>query len=805
MRVSFKILKEFVNIPETPEYVAKILTNLGLEVEEIFDFQTLYKNFVISQIVHCEKISNTNFFCLLSDGLVERKVVCGAPNISVGQKVVLALPGAVIPKTKTQIEPTIIRGFLSEGMICSEDELEIGNVSDSVIVLPDDAPIGVDFAKYIGFDDFIYEIGITPNRSDCLSHIGVARELSAYFGIPMNIPKIDVVEYDELDINKLVSVEILDKEKCPRYTARIIKDICVRESPIWLKSKLIRLGLRPINAIVDATNYVMMELGQPLHAFDYETISGKAIVVRTAEENEKFTTLDGKERILDSSMLMICDTEKPIAIGGVMGGENTEISSTTNTVLLESAFFDPTSIRKTSKKLGLTTESSYRFERGVDYENVVLALHRAASLIASLGNGKLVGGYIDIYPNKIPKKYVSIRFERANRVIGINLPREQMEETLARLGFSIENRKQDSTTFEVPPHRFDVEQEIDLIEEIARFYGYDNIPENRTFSIEYSSISTNLVLEVPPLREEFRRYFVSRGFTEFLTPNLYNPHKMSPFYSEKAIEIANPLGEELSIVRPSILPLMLESIAYNIRIGQRDLKVFEIGKEFVVNKNATKFIEGIEEREVLCLARTGLAKPLQWGEPIREVDFYDIHGDFRHFLSTFKLKEFEFSVSEVNSSVFGSESLSIRYKDEKVGEIGIVASSINKIFDIEQSIYIGYLFLDKIYSFERESPKFEKISPYPVVRRDLAFVLDESVTAEDITRIIWTYGGNCLRNVVLFDVYRGKKIGEGKKNLAFALFFNSDQKTLVDEEVDSWINTIVEQVREKTGGELRIF
>lgn len=805
MRISLNLLKQFVDLPPSPEEVAKVLTSLGFEIEETFDFFQKYRNFVVGSIEFCEKITDKLSHCRVHNGSELLDVVCGAPNVSVGQKVVLALPNVIIPKTNAKIEPVVIRGIHSNGMICSEDELEIGDCADEILVLPDDAPTGMSFAQYYGLDDVVFELGITPNRGDCFSHLGIARELSAYFGCQLRLPEIEFEEDTTKNISNYVKVEVLDSDKCPRYTARLILDVNVGESPRWLKSKLIALGLRPINSIVDVTNYVMMELGQPLHAFDFDRILGRKIVVRTAKNGEKFTTLDGKERELDNTMLMICDEERPVAIGGVMGGKNSEITNETKNVLLESAFFNPASIRRTSKKLGLSSESSFRFERGVDYGNTVFALNRAAQLISLLAGGKVVQNFIDIYPKEQPKKFVPFRLERAKKIIGIEIDNNRILEILENLGFKQSERDNQKAIFEVPTYRFDVGQEIDLIEEIARFYGYDNIPEDRSYSVTYSGEKKKSQLDIPEIRQEVKNYFVYNGFFEILTQNLYNPNKARYFYNGEFIEIENPLGEEYSIVRPSIIPSLLEVVTYNINVGRKDFRVFEIGKEFRKNKSKQSFIEGIEEKEVLAFSICGLARPLQWGEPIRNVDFYDIKGFFEHFLSTFSIENFIIEPAHDTNEIFGSEYAIVKIAGEVEGGFGIVSKKIKKLFELEQDVYIGYLNLLKIYSAPRKLTKYKKISPFPVVRRDLAFIVDDNVPSKDIMDLIWKTGGECLRNVVIFDVYKGKNIGEGKKNLAFALYFNSYEKTLTEEEVNLWLQQIVDVVKTEKGGELRIF
>ncbi|MEJ5286948.1 MAG: Phenylalanyl-tRNA synthetase beta chain [Candidatus Kapaibacterium sp.] len=805
MRISFKLLNEFIDLQRDPKDIANVLTSIGFEVEEFIDFAEKYRNFFVAEVKSVEKITEKLSFCKVDNGKETVDVVCGAPNVANGQKVVLAMPGAIIPKGEFEIKPTVIRGYRSNGMICSEDELEIGDCADEILVLEESAPVGKPFSEYFGLDDVVFEIGITPNRGDCLSHLGIARELSAYFEIPLRIPFFEMKENSDVNISQFVSVEILDTEKCPRYSAKLIKNVKVGESPSWLKSKLILLGLRPINSIVDVTNYVMMELGQPLHAFDFDKLALNKIIVRTASEGEKFVTLDGKERILDSSMLMICDGEKPVAIGGVMGGENSEITSDTRNVLLESAFFNPASIRRTSKKLGLSSESSYRFERGVDYDNVVFALNRAANLIAYLGNGELVSGNIDVYPNKIPRKFVSFRFERARNVIGADISNETMVNYLVHLGFKIADQKLGKVVFEVPSHRFDVEQEIDLIEEVARFFGYDKIPEDRSFSITFSGDKYKTELDIPPIRKDVKNYFIARGFVEILTQNLYNPKKMGIFNSSEYIELENPLGEEYSIMRPSILPSMLEVVKLNLNVGKKDLRLFEIGKEFRKDPKANKFIEGIEEREVLCIGLSGLAFPFQWGMNNRKVDFYDLKGIFEHFLHTFKVQDYEISFEVAETKVFKPEHAFIKINGKIEGEFGFISNTVKKLFDVEEDALVGYLNLEQIYLFEQKLPQYERISPFPVVRRDLAFVVDESLPSQKLFDIIRNSAGEYLREITLFDVFRGKNIGEGKKNLAFALFFNSDERTLTDEEVQDWVNNIVEKVKSEVGGELRIF
>lgn len=806
MKIVRSLLSEFIELNETPEEVAEMLTKLGLEVEEIIYFGSKYKNFVVGKVVECNKLNADSklFLCKVDIGSSIVDIVCGAPNVAVGQNVVVALPEAILPERSIKIEPKSFGDFRSEGMICSESELEIGDDDSGICVLPPDAPIGSDFAEYYGLNDVVFEIGITPNRADCLSHIGVVRELSAYLGKKLSFPKIEIKEEATKNIEEMISVEVIDTEKCPRYTARIIKDVQVTESPRWLKNRLIMMGLRPINTIVDVTNYVMMELGQPLHSFDYDCIFGKKIIVRTAFDGEKFITIDGKERVLDSSVLMICDAQKPVAIAGVMGGENSEISPTTKNVLLESAYFLPSSIRKTSKKLMLNSESSYRFERGIDIDSVPVALERAAQLIAQLSKGILLKGRIDSYPKKIERKKVNFRFERAREIIGMNIPDSKMTGILNSLGFTTVETDNKRAVFDVPLHRVDVSSEIDLVEEVARFYGYDNVPENTSYSITYEGEKIGENLSVPKLRNQVREYFVARGFTEFLTQNLYSPQKTKLIVGDDFIELSNPLGEELSIMRPSIVPILLEAIGYNIRVGKPDLRIFEVGKIFYKTKNHTRFIEGVEEKEVLSIALCGNAYPFQWGMPHRKVDFFDIKGIVQDFIMQFKIGNCTIEKLP-NSNIYSSESMCLALEGKEFCEFGGISKKLLKEFGIEGDAFLALFDMDFLYNLEMRTNKYEKISPYPVVRRDLAFVLDEQIPAEEVEKIIQSKGGAELRRIVLFDVYKGKNLGEGKKSLAFALFFNSFERTLIDEEIDDWIYKIVEEIKINLNGQLRVF
>ncbi len=806
MRIVFGLLKEFIELKETPEEIARILTNLGLEVEDMINFKNQYQNFLIGQIAEAKIFDEQRnlFLCKVDFGSEYKTIVCGAPNTIEGSRVVVALPGAILPNSSLKIELRNFGKISSEGMICSEAELGIGSDSSGILILEDDIPLGLNFANYYGFDDIVFELGITPNRADCFSHIGVARELSAYLRRDLHLPRIEIQEDKADDVSNWITVEILDPELCPRYTARVVKGVSVKKSPKWLTSKLIMMGLRPINAIVDVTNYVMMELGQPLHAFDYDRLGGKKIVVRTAKDGENFVTLDGKQRELDKTMLMICDAEKPVAIGGVMGGENSEISSNTRNVLLESAYFLPSSIRRTAKKLGISSESSYRFERGVDIDNVTFALDRATDLISKLASGVVVNNRADEYPNRLPSKQVKLRFARASEIIGKEIEKQDAINILKSLRFRPFEEDDKSAVFEVPSHRVDISQEIDLIEEITRFVGYDNIPEDTKFNIAYEGEPIAKHLAVPPFRNELKQYLVARGFFELLTPNLSDPNKVKIFESGEFIELANPLGVELSVMRATIVPALLDVVGYNLRVGVKDIRAFEIGKIFKKSAKKTEFIEGIEEAEVLGIVLCGNAFPLQWGLPIRKVDYFDLKGIIEDSFANFGFRvEFE----RAESKFFAPESASIVISGKQIGEFGYVSKKILRHFDIDEDVLLALVNLEQFYKGEitTTQAKYRKVSQFPVVRRDLAFVVDESIQHKDIEEVIRNSGGEYLKELTLFDIYRGNKIEENKKSMAFALFFNSNERTLTEEEVEEWISRIVASVEKQLGGKLRSF
>ncbi len=804
MLVSMKWLKEFIDFRYSAEELDGILTMLGVEVEHITDNGKKYANFYTAKVLECEKHPNADklHVCKVSLGSAEKMVVCGAPNIAAGQTVVLGVTGAVVPAGGFTIEKRKLRGCVSDGMICSKSELELGDEHDGIWVLPESAPIGVPIADYLGINDVILEVSLTPNKSDCLSHLGIAREIAAYMRSQARKPEISLAESDE-PVTDAAGVEIKDPDHCPRYTARVVKGAKIGPSPDWLKNRLLSVGLRPINNVVDVTNYILMEVGQPLHAFDLDKVADKKIVVRTASDGEKFTTLDGKERELDGRMLMICDGGKPVAIGGVMGGQNSEITDGTQNILIESAFFTPSSIRRTAKKLGIQSDSSYRFERGTDVDNLVWALDRAAMLIAETSGGKVLSGYIDEYPAPIEKKKCRLRYQRANDVIGINLTGGEMNDMLRALGFGILSGDAEGAEVEIPAYRVDAEGEIDLIEEIARLYNYDNIEPRFYSRVDFETGGVPAQMALPPLRRKFGRHLVENGFNEVLTQSMVDPQS-ARIFNDDCVQIANPLGEELSIMRPSIIPSMLKTVRHNIRMGTPDLKLFETGRSFMkLDPEAESLVKGFKEFEELAVVMTGKAYPKQWGMPARPTDFYDIKGRVEELLESAGIMGASFSAAATVNPAFSKNAIAVYLNGIQVGIVGEIETSLLRKYDIEQGVFMAVLDMGQLYGIKIPVPQYSPVPPYPGSSRDLAFVFDKGVSAEDIRLEIIRHGGPLLRSVTLFDVYAGKSLGEGKVSMAFSLDFSSPERTLVEKDVEEPLSLIINAIETKHNGVLR--
>ncbi len=805
MKLSYNWLKEYIDIHIPAEELADELTMLGMEVEEIIDLGASLDGFVTAEVKECEKHPDADKLsvCKVFDGENEYSVVCGAPNVAKGQKIAFGKIGATVPSAGFRLEKRKLRGVVSEGMICSASELKLGPETGGIWVLPEDTELGMPIAKFAEVDDVVFDIFLTPNKADCNSHIGIARDLAAKRRLELKYPLSFLKEGDK-EINDMASVTVVDNDNCPRYAGRVITGVKIVESPDWLKNRLEAVGLRSINAAADITNYVLMEYGQPLHAFDLDKIEGRTLIIKPARDGEKFTTLDEKERKLDENMLMICDREKSIAVAGVMGGVNSEITGETTNIFLESAFFHPSSVRRTSRKLALQTDASYRFERGVDFGAVIDAMDRAAVLIQEICGGEIAKGHIDIYPNKIERQIVKLRPDRVRRVLGIDISDNDIRDIMNRLNFRHIRDKDGYPQYAAPTYRVDVTSEIDLIEEIARIYNYDKIIPRYSSPIDFSGEKIIDILAINPLKEKIEDHMASIGFSEIVTPNMIDPESAA-LYTDDCVQIANPLGEELSIMRPSVIPSMLKIVRNNINKGNTDLKLFEIGKVFrKSNPHEETFLKGYKEIDKLIIIMTGNAAPKQWSEKPRPVDFYDIKGVIQdistHFADVNSLK---FKTLSERKSGFTKNVIEIYEKKTYVGVLGEVDKKFLERFDIKQSVYMAMIDLENIYVLANKDMQYKPVSPFPSSHRDLAFECDTNLELGQVIAEIKNKGGKLLKNVCLFDIYEGEGIPEGKKSAAFALVFSAEDRTLKEKEVENTTNKIIQAVTKKFGITLR--
>jgi phenylalanyl-tRNA synthetase beta chain len=810
MKVSHKWLKNYIDLEAEPEEVKEKLTMLGLEVESVEYLGEKYKNFYVGEVLEVMKHPNADKLtvCKVNVGKDTLQIICGAPNVAVGQKVPVALVGAVIPRNQHDPEgkPFVltrakIRGVESYGMICSEYELALGDDKEGIMVLEPDAIVGQPLAEYFGLDDVVYDVSITPNRPDCLSHIGIARELAVAFGLKLKKPEVKLAESSK-KVFEFASVEIIDTVNCPRYAARVVLNVKVEPSPKWLQNYLKSVGLRPINNIVDITNFVLYEVGHPLHAFDYDKLAGHKIVVKCAEEGEVFITLDGKARTLRRDTLMICDAEKPVAIAGVMGGLNSEITERTRNVLIESAYFNPISIRRTSKYLGLSTDASYRFERGADPNAVIWAVNRAAQLMAEIAGGEVLEGVIDVYPIKIEPKIINLRFSRLNSIIGIEIPKGEVIKILEGLELEILKLDENGLTVKVPTFRPDLEREIDLIEEVARVYGYDKIPDKMSSIVHFSTdkIKTDF-------HELIRERLIGAGFKEVVTNSMLDEDR-ARIFGDNFVKVLNPLSREMSALRTSLIPSALDVVRHNFGYGIKNLKFFEIGKVFRVSfdeDEKPKFVDNYIEEEHLLILMTGLAEPISYDVKERNFDIYDLKGEVEKLFRAVFLENYQFIYYSNNSEISEFE-LGVEIGGKYAGRLMKVSEALLKKFDLEADVYIAEIDFDLICENSKiEERHYSEIPKFPSVYRDLAFVIDESVSVGDVEKAIRESAGDVLKSIRLFDIYRGEKIGEGKKSVAFSLEILSPEKTLTDEEVNSLIQKVVKYVEQKLDAKLRSY
>jgi phenylalanyl-tRNA synthetase beta chain len=721
------------------------------------------------------------------------RVVCGAPNVAAGKLYAFAPPGAVIAGGQ-KIKPAKLRGVASEGMLLAEDEMGLSPDHGGLMEIPQDLALGRDVAAALNLADVILEVAVTPNRPDCLSVLGLAREAAALLDRPLRHPEVIVAEVAE-PAHPLAKVTIIDAVGCPRYAARLLLDLTVGPSPFWLRRRLQLAGLRAINNLVDVTNYVLLEFGQPLHAFDFKRLLGGEIVVRRPLQGESvFATLDGQERPLTRDTLLICDKEKPVALAGVMGGLESEVTGATRQVLIESAYFDPGAIRRTSKRLGLSTESSYRFERGVDPGGTIHALERAAQLMAELGGGRVTAGRIDAYPQPVYRPRLSLRVSRANAVLGTAMPGEEMRRLLTRLHLPAVKKDEDTLEVQAPSFRGDLEREIDLIEEIARLSGYEKIP----VTAPRGELTTRRPGTEARLRGEARQILLGQGFFETVNYSFQSDKLQAlPGDGQEALRLANPLSEEQALMRTSLLPGLLDALRRNHLQQMADVRLFELSKTFLPRAGA----ELPREELWLTAVMSGNREEASWLAAKAPLDFFDLKGVVETLLQGLLIPDPSFRGLSLPG--YFQQGARIFSGDLALGALGEVAPRIAETLDLEGSLWAFELNFEALAAASRPFPLFTPLPRYPAVYRDIALIVAAEIPGARVAQELYYHGAPWLVEARLFDVYEGSPVPPGKRSLAFRLSYRDPGKTLTDEAVNRRHEALVQALKEKLGAELR--
>ncbi len=755
-----------------------------------------FEGVVVAEVVTRDKHPNADklSLCRVNDGRGERQIVCGAQNFKAGDKVPLILPGSTLPVKPGEPPVTIkagkIRGSESQGMLCSPDELGLSDDVDGLLILRPDAVVGQPFAEYLGRKggDVVFDLEITPNRPDWNSVIGIARDISALTGNPLRLPeiKIDTTKLAGEPSSRVVSVRIDEPELCPRYTARVIRGVKIGPSPDWLRTALEKVGLRSINNVVDVTNFVMLETGHPLHAFDLHLLGGGKIIVRRATEGEKFTTLDGKERTLTDRILLIADETKGVALAGIMGGQNSEINSATMDVLLESACFKPQNIRATSKKLELRTDSSYRFERGADVGICEWASRRAAQLILDTAGGALLEPCVDAYPAPVAPKQLKLRPEKTNQLLGVEIPAEAQINFLNRLG--LESVAAGVAEFRVPSFRVDIKQEADLIEEIGRLYGVDKIPSTPP----RGAIGANAYDAVHDEIAEARELLTGLGLLEAQGQTLIGEAAAKlRDASAPPVPLQNPLSSDMNVLRPSLLPGLLDSLRHNVSRKNEDVALFEIGRVFVAAEGKFK-----EERR-LGIALTGRRSPTFWSGADRgaKFDIFDLKGIVDEFLDHFGLRGISYA-GRSDAGAYYVESAAVQLGKLPFGEIGQLAPAAQLSYDLRDGVFLAELNLDLLLARRNAAKSFKPLPAFPAIRRDVAMLLPDATSHEAVLNVVRQAKPQNLEKTELFDVFRGKNVPEGQKSMAYAFTYRNAERTLTDAEVNSAHTGLIEKLRQ---------
>ena len=802
MRVSLNWLKDYVNIPLSVDDLAELLTMSGLEVEAKEPLGRSLEEVVAARIlsVRPHPQANTLWLCDVEAGQGAVQVVCGAPNLRVGMMAPMALPGTKLPGG-LEVKESRIRGEASVGMLLAEDEMGLTEDHTGLMVLPESLSPGTPVAGALSLEDWALEISLTPNRPDCACVIGIAREIAALTRGKLRKPDIRFRESDRR-IEALTSVTLEDPEGCPRYAAGMVCGFELKPSPFWIRYRLHVSGIRGISNVVDVTNYVLLEMGQPLHAFDYDRLKENRIVVRKAGEGEVFTTLDGKTHTMSKDNLLICDGQRPVALAGVMGGLNSEIFSESKNVLIESAFFDPITIRRSSKRLGLSTEASYRFERGVDIDGAVPALRRAMRLISELAGGEVIQGILDNYPTPRSPREIDLRVDKTNRFLGTDLSRDTVAGYLQALEMEVQPSGENVLRVKPPSFRVDITRDWDLMEEVARLEGYDHIP------ITIPPIRPSDEKESPEMTtgDRVREIMAGLGFSEVISFSFIAPDSADFLGAEREsplrsfVTLLNPLTVDQSVMRTSLIPGLVAAVKTNLSYGEKDLKLFEWGRVFV--RKGTDELP--QERLVLSGLAMGLANPKEWYREERAVDFYDMKGAAEALLKALGLRDLVFERGETPPWYLKEAAAVIRLPDQRLGTMGQLSPEVLKRFDVDAPSLYAFE-IDGTVLLERATldRTFDPLAKFPAVYRDLSIVAKRNLESARIQEIILREGRGLVESVTLFDLFEGGKIDPSEKALAFRICYRSKETTLDGKDINKLHESIMERIRKDTGARLR--
>lgn len=809
MRVSMNWLKDYINVDDRPETIADKISMSGIAVERVEYLGQNISQVVTGIVTEVKKHPNANklFIIKVDNGEETLTIVTGADNVRQYDIVPVALVGAKLPNG-IEIKETQLRGVTSRGMLCSAVELELDKKvlapgsREGILILPSDTPVGTDIREALGLNDVIFEIELTPNRADCYSVLGVAREIAAVYGKVATKPILHVRENAGTKAAAMVNISVSDTALCPRFAVRVLTGLKVGSSPAWLVHKLQSAGVRPINNIVDVTNFVMLEMGQPLHAYDYNLISRHTLTVRKAQQGERLTTLDGIKRELQCDMLVIADATQAVGIAGVMGGLATEITQVTQNVILEAAAFDSISIRRTAKALGLRTEASARFERGVDAAIIVRALDRAAKLLEDMGVCKVCPEIVDIYPNLALPSQVMFTPEQINKYLGTNISRQQMAEILRRLEFETDING-DKIFATIPTWRSDISAMPDIAEEIARVYGYGNIPvktPNSLVSLRTQKYETSV-------SDYIRQIMSTVGFDEILTMSFTSPAVLdklniaSDSFLCKAIPILNPITEEFPLLRTTLLGGLMETIVRNLAHKNEDLRIFELGSVFIPDRLPMDALP--EERAMLCGAMIGKRFDDAWNQPCEQVDFYDVKGVVENILSELGITDYQVSAGDTHALHSGKTAIFNVFAD-RLAAVGEVHPKVLEAFGVNRKVYLFEMPVAQLVKHAKLDSKYQQLPRFPAIVRDLAVVLPINITADQVSKVISSIGQPLLKDVSLFDVYTGGQIKRDARSLAFTMTFRAFDRTLTDEEVDEIYKKIVISLKNTFCAKLRI-